>query len=50
MSEINDIHRFSSKEKLAPYAGLVPRQNQSGSNDLRVTYRGMIPPCSGSCL
>lgn len=33
MSEIDDIHRFSSKEKLASYAGLVPRQSQSGSRD-----------------
>jgi transposase len=35
MSEIDDISRFSSKEKLASYAGLVPRQNQSGSSDIR---------------
>ena len=33
MSEIDDIHRFGSKEKLASYAGLVPRQSQSGSRD-----------------
>ena len=35
MSEIDDISRFSSKEKLASYAGLVPRQDQSGSRDMR---------------
>ena len=33
MSEIDDISRFSNKEKLASYAGLVPRQSQSGSRD-----------------
>ena len=27
--------RFPSKERLASYAGLVPRQNQSGSSDMR---------------
>ena len=35
MSEIDDISRFSSKEKLASYAGLVPRQDQSGNRDIR---------------
>ena len=35
MSEIDNISRFSSKEKLASYAGLVPRQNKSGSSDIR---------------
>ena len=35
MSEIDDISRFDSKEKLAAYAGLVPRQDQSGSSDIR---------------
>ena len=35
MSEIDDISRFSSKEKLASYAGLVPRQDQSGTRDMR---------------
>ena len=35
MAEIDDISRFSTKEKLASYAGLVPRQNQSGSSDIR---------------
>ena len=35
MSEIDDIHRFSSKEKLASYAGLVPRQDQSGNRDIK---------------
>ena len=35
MSEIDDIRRFSNREKLASYAGLVPRQSQSGSRDQR---------------
>ena len=35
ISEIDDISRFSSKEKLASYAGLVPRQDQSGNRDIR---------------
>ena len=35
ISEIDDISRFRSKEKLASYAGLVPRQDQSGSVDRR---------------
>ncbi|MCL4328951.1 MAG: IS110 family transposase [Candidatus Thermoplasmatota archaeon] len=35
ISEIDDIGRFGSKEKLASYAGLVPRQAQSGSVDRR---------------
>ena len=35
MAEIDDISRSGSKEKLASYAGLVPRQNQSGSSDIR---------------
>jgi transposase len=35
MSEIDDISRFATKEKLASYAGLVPRQNQSGNRDIR---------------
>ena len=35
MSEIDDISRFHSKEKLASYAGLVPRQNQSGNRDMK---------------
>ncbi|MVT13150.1 MAG: transposase, partial [Euryarchaeota archaeon] len=30
---IGDIHRFRNKESLASYAGLVPRQDQSGKND-----------------
>ncbi|MCL4341929.1 MAG: transposase [Candidatus Thermoplasmatota archaeon] len=43
MSEIDDISRFSSKEKLASYAGLVPRQNQFGSSDIRghITRHGL---------
>ena len=35
MSEIDDIRRFSNREKLASYAGLVPRQSQPGSRDQR---------------
>lgn len=35
ISEIDDVSRFGSKEKLASYAGLVPRQDQSGSVDKR---------------
>ena len=33
IGEIGDIHRFRNKESLASYAGLVPRQDQSGKND-----------------
>ena len=32
ISEIDDISRFSSKEKFASYAGLVPKQYQSGTS------------------
>ena len=35
MAEIDDISRFGSKEKLASYSGLVPRQDQSGNRDMR---------------
>ncbi len=35
VAEIGDINRFDRKEKLASYAGLTPRQNQSGSRDIR---------------
>ena len=35
ISEIDDISRFSSKEKFASYAGLVPKQYQSGNKDIR---------------
>ena len=35
VSEIDGISRFGSKEKLASYAGLVPRQDQSGGVDRR---------------
>jgi transposase len=35
MSEIDEISRFETKERLASYAGLTPRQNQSGSSDIR---------------
>jgi transposase len=34
-SEIGDIERFSSPEKLAGYTGLCPRVNQSGERDRR---------------
>ena len=42
ISEIDDISRFSSKEKFASYAGLVPRQDQSGERDIRghISKRG----------
>jgi transposase len=30
VAEIGDIHRFTTKQKLASYAGLVPRANNSG--------------------
>jgi len=42
ISEIDDISRFKSKEKFASYAGLVPRQDQSGSRDIRghISKRG----------
>ena len=48
MSEIDDISRFDSKEKLAAYAGLVPRQDQSGSRDMRGTYQSTARQCSDS--
>ncbi len=35
MAEIDDISRFGSKEKLASYSGLVPKQDQSGNRDMR---------------
>lgn len=35
MAEIDDVARFATKEKLAAYAGLVPRQDQSGNTDRR---------------
>ena len=35
IAEIDDVSRFGSKEKLASYAGLVSRQDQSGSVDRR---------------
>jgi len=42
ISEIDDISRFQTKEKFASYAGLVPRQDQSGNRDIRghITKRG----------
>ncbi len=33
MGEIGDINRFRTKEQLASYAGLVPKQDQSGKTD-----------------
>jgi len=35
ISEIDDISRFPTKENFASYAGLVPRQDQSGNRDIR---------------
>ena len=35
VSEIDGIRRFKNKEKLASYSGLTPRQDQSGSRDIR---------------
>ena len=35
ISEIDDFTRFRSKEKFASYTGLTPRQDQSGSRDIR---------------
>ena len=35
MAEIDDISRFSTKEKLASYAGPVPGQDQSGNRDIK---------------
>ncbi len=45
ISEIDDISRFKSKEKFASYAGIVPRQDQSGNWDIRghISKRG--PQC-----
>ena len=42
ISEIDDISRFKSKEKFASYAGLVPKQYQSGDRDIRghISKRG----------
>ena len=42
MSEIADISRFRSKEKLASFVELVPRQNQLGNQDIRgnITKQG----------
>jgi len=42
ISEMDEISRFARKEKLASYAGLVPRQDQSGGMDIRghITKRG----------
>ena len=35
MAEIDDISGFSTKEKLASYAGPVPGQDQSGNRDIK---------------
>lgn len=42
VSEIDDISRFHSKEKFSSYCGLVPKQDQSGSRDIRghISKRG----------
>jgi len=42
LAEIDDISRFPTKEHLASYAGLVPRQDQSGNRDIRghISKRG----------
>jgi len=42
ISEIDDISRFPTKENFASYAGLVPRQDQSGNRDIRghISKRG----------
>ena len=42
LSEIGDIKRFRDKEHLASYAGLVPRQFQSGNRDIKghITKQG----------
>ena len=54
ISEIDDISRFKSKEKLASYSGLVPRQDQSGSRDIRGAHIKERPLyaqiCSGHCI
>ena len=41
-SEIGDINRFGSEEKLFSYAGLIPRVHQSGDNNYhgRITKEG----------
>jgi transposase len=41
-SEIGNIHRFNSEEKLFSYAGLIPRIHQSGENGYhgRITKEG----------
>ncbi|UCE36708.1 MAG: IS110 family transposase [Thermoplasmata archaeon] len=38
LSEIGDINRFSSEEKLYSYAGMIPRVHQSGDS----SYQGRI--------
>ena len=35
VAEIGDIKRLDKKEKLASYAGITPRQNQSGNRDIK---------------
>ena len=42
LSEIGDIHRFKSEEKLFSYAGLIPRVHQSGETNYhgRITKEG----------
>ena len=36
---INDPHRFKNGRQVGAYAGLVPRQYQSGSTDVRIRFR-----------
>ncbi len=42
ISEIDDISRFNTKEKLSSHEGLIPKQDQSGNVDRRghITKRG----------
>ena len=35
VAEVGDIKRFEKKEKLASYAGIAPRQNQSSNLDIK---------------
>ncbi len=46
LAAIGDIDRFPAADKLAAYAGLVPRQHQSGGHD----YHGSITKAGNSRL
>jgi transposase len=54
LSEIGDIKRFGNKEHLASYAGLVPRQFQSGNRDIKGAHNetgsihAQVYPCACS--